>query len=284
MMKKGRIKTSKKAEGIESNKWTYLIEDALGKESQVGRDRFFASSAALCARQTAGLVMIPNSLKSHMDASSQFYFGIGNEFENIMAKAFDKADIIVDRETRVESSWREMPVSGRVDFVIKDPENDELVLVELKSCGKLPHKPKPAHLAQLMTYLTLTGMKRGLIWYVSRSVADYKGVLKQKVFEITPTTEEKANTIRTIATGIMYAASDFLPPIPLDMKKYKCGFCPLVPFCWEEESGPFEGVSLLEPSLKFQVKTGKIVESLVVTIISEQDKLRKGFVEAVDVW
>ena len=282
--KKGRLRKSKSKSTpiIGSNKWTKIIEDNLKSTSKPSRDRMFASSAALCPRQSVGLQMIPKEYTEVMKASSQFYFGIGNTFEDIIGRAFNNADLLVDKETRVEATHPEMNLSGRVDFVIRDPDDEnELVLVELKSCGKLPTKPKPAHLAQLMTYLCLTGMSKGLVWYVSRNVADYSGQISQAIFEVTPTKAEKKKTIYKLARSTVYSKHNILPGIPLDMKKYKCGFCPLIPHCWEGTPLFEEPIKSAELGVKDLIME---IDKIIKWIEDRQDSLREQFIEVVESW
>ena len=225
-IKKGRKKRPS------DRKWEGLLEkNLLSKENQ-SRNRIFASSAGLCARQTAGLMLLPKDRETIRNAASQFYFKIGSSFENVVSRAFNKAGLLLDEETRVEWTLGETTISGRIDFTIRDPENDEIVLVELKSCGKLPTAPKPVHLAQLYTYMVLTGMPRGIVWYISRSVSDWTGYIKQKPFEVTMTPIERKRIAYKMSIGSVFGTANVLPDIPEDMKKYKCGFCPLVGHCW----------------------------------------------------
>lgn len=230
------FKTGRKREyRSATNKWKALVEENLIGESSVGRNRIFASSAGLCKRQTAGLFMFPKGAKEIQAAPSQFYFKIGSAIEKVMDMAFTQAGVFVDAETRVEIPVGDTTLSGRIDFVIRDPDDGELVLVELKSCGRLPTKPKDYQLAQLKTYMVITGMERGLLWYVSRNVAGYDREILQTVFEIKLNDRERAQVAYNISIGAVFGLAGVLPHKPDEMKRYKCGFCPLVPMCWEDE-------------------------------------------------
>ena len=201
---------------------------------------------------------------------------MGSLYETIVSKALGRANVYLDAETRVEAYHKELPVSGRIDFTVRDPEDlDSLILVELKSCGKLPDKPRDGHLAQLMTYLTLTGIPKGVIWYISRSVAGWGGDLLQRAFEVEPTLEEKWNSIFTTAFGAVHARDGLLPPRPPSMKKYKCGFCPLVPFCWDDQEDFLEGFKHSTPS-----EVGELWDEAVIIadeFIESQDTLKEEY-------
>lgn len=218
--KKGRINEPKRFT------WEGVLEKGLTKSA----DRLFASRAGLCYRQTAGEKLFTQI--EERDASSEFYFGIGNAFEKTMEKAFKNQNVYVDSEVNVLSPYTELNVSGRIDFVLRHPESQELLVTELKSCGKLPTKPRPYQLAQLMVYLTLTGMPKGLMWYMSRNVAEWNGPLLTKVFEIEPTDEERHHTIRQMFIGSEYFKMRKLPHMPKHMNKSACGFCSLTNYCW----------------------------------------------------
>ena len=247
-------------------KWESIIENELKTTSKEKRARIFASSAGLCSRQTAGMFFLPEDLKNHRKASTQFYFKVGSLFEDIVGEALNKSGILLDRETRIEAYHKKLPISGRIDFVAKDPEDGGVVLLELKTCGKLPVKPKPAHLAQLLTYLALTGMPRGIIWYFSRTVAGWGGSLIQKVFEVEPTEDDIRDVLFKMTFGALSAKKKFLPPLPDDMKRYKCGFCPLIPYCWEGKDELIVGAMDFD-AMNFSATTehtNKVVEDVMM--------------------
>jgi len=277
------FKTGRKREpSPEDKKWESILEKQLKSTGKPSRDRIFASKAGLCERQTAGMIVMDNSVTDPRKASAQFYFAAGNAFEDVVSRAFKKSGLMVDRETRVELDLMEdTPISGRIDFIIKDPDDPEqLVLVELKTCGKLPSKPKPPHLAQLMTYLVLTGMPKGVVWYISRNVADYTGTLKQVAFVVEPTPEERKETALRLAIGSVYGDAGLLPDIPPHMKRYKCGFCPLIPFCWDnKEMSGLDASKIPDNKTKRELllKAGKLADKL----IADQPDMRRLLEEAV---
>lgn len=260
-------------------KWESVIERNLISYGRSSRDRIFASSSGLCARQTAGLILMDDDVEEKRLASAQFYFKIGSVYEKIMERAFRKSGLFLDAETRVELDIGPIPTSGRIDFVLRDPnDNDEVVLVELKSCGKLPDKPRPYQLAQLHTYMVMTGMEKGVIWYVSRSIAGWNGKLLQRAFEIEMTTAQRETIAMNIAVGAHFAKSKVLPNIPPDMKKYKCGFCPLVPLCWDKHH---IGMDVGSASKKERLDLRRLAENDVSEVMAEQGWLREEFIRVV---
>lgn len=281
MTEKSPFKKGRKSKRIETGKWESILEKELASRTPGRMDRIFASSAGLCERQVAGQYFLPKGYERVRQASTEFYFRIGSVFEDIVAKAFGRADIFVDRETRVEAYHKDLPVSGRIDFTIRDPDDGSLVLVELKSCGKLPERPKPQHEAQLMTYLTLTGMPKGIIWYISRSVAGWGGKLIQKTFELEPTKEQKWSTIFRTAFGAIAASHHILPEIPDHMKRYKCGFCPLIPYCWEDDDALLEDFSPIDATEEAELI--KRATKIANDVIKNQGELQAQYEELMGV-
>lgn len=259
----------------EENVWPSLVESGLGCIRHIHRDNIWASSAALCERQTAGMLQIKINESVHRSGSSEFYFEIGSSIERVMEDAFRNSGVYVDSEVRVESYHPELDVSGRIDFVLKDPKNEELVLVELKTCGKLPDRPKPAHKAQLLAYLALTGMERGLLWYISRSVASWDGKILQKVFEIVPTKPERLQTIMTMVKGQLYVNKNAFPPKPDRMKKTWCGFCFFVPHCWKGEDVNLNSLPLPNDQIPDLIKNA---QRITEEFLSNSETLRKQFI------
>ena len=278
MKDKSPFKVGKKERRSRLSKYEAILEKELVQTGGGKMTRIFASSAGQCERQIAGLYYLPDGYKRVRKASAEFYFSVGSLYEKIVSKALHKAELFVDAETRVEAYHEDIPLSGRIDFTIKDPEDlDSLILVELKSCGKLPERPRHGHLAQLMTYLTVTGMPKGVIWYISRSVAGWGGDLLQRSFEIEPDWEEKWNSIFTTAFGAVHAREGLLPPLPPTMKKYKCGFCPLIPFCWDGDASIIGGYA--EPTPEQVGELWDEASAIADDFIEHQDDLKEKYYE-----
>lgn len=256
-----------------------ILEEHLKVQEFKTPHGIFASRAGLCERQTAGSVLFGSGIDlGTRKASSAFYFKIGSAFEDVVEKAFLNAGILLEREMRIESYHPELNVSGRIDFVIAG--ETEPLLVELKTCGKLPEKPKAPHLAQLQVYLVLTGMEKGVVWYISRSVSDYSGDLKQRAFEITLSEKERAKVLNKMVLGQLYANENSLPPIPKGMKKYKCGFCPLVPVCWDGATPESIGLEI-EPEPKDLVSLLESAERICKEFIAHSPRLRLEFLKVL---
>lgn len=254
--------------------WEGLVEQNLITYPKHKREGIYASNSSLCQRQTAGLQLLSFSpTKTRRQASAQFYFKIGSAIEKVMERALKKSGKLIGSEVYVQSTIDELPVSGRIDFVVNDPE-DDILLVELKSCGKLPNSPKPYQLAQLHTYMLLTGVHKGLLWYVSRHVAGWDGGVIQRAFKVEPTQDVLEHAALQMIRGAVAGNRGVLPPIPAHMKKYKCGFCPLVPFCWDNED---VGLKFRQPKDGEVDEMNKEIDQIYNDLIGQQDSLQSEF-------
>lgn len=275
----GIFKEGRRTE-VNSDKWVTLLEDNLKTTMRPSRLNIFGSNAGQCSRQTAGMILVDKSHTVENGASTQFYFKIGNAFEKVVKQAFTKSGMTFIDEFRIEERLtpHTPSVSGRIDFLVQDDNTEEMTLIELKSCGKLPDKPKPAHVAQLKTYLFLTGASHGVLFYISRNVANFKGELQAIAFDIKPTTDEFVEVGLEIAIGALGASTDILPQIPDHMKKYKCGFCPLVNFCWDNQAINMRGEladDLQQVNLEHEAH--KIVEEYMIERPKKLKELKQRF-------
>lgn len=215
---------------------TEAVEDALRGTQYLGRKRVYASSAALCARQTASQSLFKSGQSQELKPETQLYFKMGSAAEEVIKRAFKKAGIFVAAEVSFGSQFEWLNIGGRVDFIIKHAGfPGEKAIVELKTCGKLPKKPHKPHIAQLATYCLLTGAPGGFIYYVSRHVADWKNGMLHKAFKIEFTRAELVYHAKQICIGVTFAEENVLPEIPKEMKKSYCGFCPMMNNCWGDD-------------------------------------------------
>lgn len=212
---------------------TPIARDTLALNSEQN-DNYYASSVGLCPRQAAFNKIGIRTNDPH-EVSRELYYKFGNAAEEVVAQRFQQRGILLDRELRIEES--RLNLSGRIDFVIEF--NGEIHLVELKTCGKLPSSPRKGHKAQLLVYQALTGIEKGIVWYISRHVSDWHNSLLHAPFVSTPTDDHLRSVLTSAATAKAWVERGAVPPKPDYMKKSYCGFCPLKPVCWEGEPEPF---------------------------------------------
>lgn len=190
---------------------------------------YYASGAGLCFRKTAAEKVLGRMGQVTVrDTAQELYFRLGNAYEDVVAGRFKDKGVLLDRELRVEEPL--LNLSGRIDFVVDWA--GEITLIELKTCGKLPTSPRKGHAAQLLLYMALTGINRGYVWYMSRSVADWHNGLLHAPLPVTPTDDALRATLMNVALGKLWAEQGAVPDKPPWMRKTHCGFCELQDVCW----------------------------------------------------
>jgi hypothetical protein len=210
-----------------------LLKTRKIRETPLRRNKINAGDI-YCPRKSVLCTLVDAEFMNTNDLSSDYYFSIGSAMHSTFTTFLEELGILYGKEARLESALvgppRLHPLKGFVDAIIK--VNGEVALVEIKSCGAtLPVKPKEDHLAQLRVYLMLTGVERGYIVYVSRSVAKFGGEIIQKLFRVEP--DNKTYALR-VALVSEYANALVVPLIPPYIRSAaQCSWCPFQPYCWQ---------------------------------------------------
>lgn len=250
--------------------------DPLGKSSLVksvaaglaGQSRLYKRSvhgadAAFCSRKAVLHQGVNPNSKVPMDASSALYFAVGNGIHDKVAEALDNSNILIANELLVTFG----PIRGYIDNIVISDETGGLKIIDVKSCGRLPTKVKPGQAEQLLLYALISGIGEAAILYMSRSVADFTGILAKEI--IVPTTEPVMQKIaRTTAESIVYSKYKVVPPKPeYHVTEAGCGWCPF------KNNGCFstsESVHVLTEG--FQYMEGRVdpkIENEIIEVAAE---------------
>ena len=101
------------------------------------------------------------------------------------------------------------------------------VVVELKTCNKLPYSPYKTHLEQLNAYLHIFNVPNGLIVYISRTQLGVRIFHYYGNADLFYHTMEKAKILK-------YALDKDVPPpcnISISARKTYCKDCPFKNIC-----------------------------------------------------
>lgn len=194
-----------------------------------GRPHLYGSGAAYCPRQNY-LNSFAYEKMATFTPASQLYMSIGVGIENAIVDG-------LKRKNRLFFTNLYLPpmvpkVAGKIDLVYLD-QDDQISIGELKSCGNLPTLPKPAHQAQLLTYAAVGGYKRANLIYISRSVADNKGQVLIRAFEMNLSQEVLTSTLERIVWSQTSIEEGWLPDIPIEFRKTDCAYCQFANYCWK---------------------------------------------------
>ena len=123
------------------------------------------------------LYLAYNGLMPALDVKPklQRIFDTGGSFEERMEKYLEKADMLIARE--VVTTFNDPPLSGRIDFIIKDGTANgailELKTIKSEGFSKLK-SPKPEHLVQVQLYLNTADPESGYLLYENKDTQDLK--------------------------------------------------------------------------------------------------------------
>lgn len=197
------------------------------------RPHLYGADAGYCARKNV-FNSLNDTIPFSATASSTAYMRIGDAIENMLAEGLKKHDLLVAQNMRLV----ELPglkVSGKIDLICLD-NHDRLALIEVKSCGDLPLRPRIGHLIQVQSYAAISGFDNVHIVYVSRNVRStgWGNDADIKTFPVEMTPEVIFDRLQVAAFSNLSIQAGRLPPVPATFKKSThCSYCPFTHFCWE---------------------------------------------------
>lgn len=233
------------------------------EEPRSERNKLFCGDASYCPRRavlfsTTGGVNIT-------DAAGHFYMGIGTTVHELIQKGLSKSGVLIEAERRISLKHLGVEVSGRIDGVIR--LDGQARILEIKTCGALPGKPKKEHLHQAILYALISGIHRVIILYMSRSIADWQGALQMVEFEVEVTPDDLKMISDQLASSIVGTSMKIIPEIPSHITSaHDCGFCPFQERCWNPSRQP------AKVNKAFKIKCAEVSNEL----ISSADVSHKG--------
>lgn len=215
------------------------------------------------------------------------YKKMGDSIETLILDALYEQNVLLFRQFHLPDVG--LDLGGYIDGIII--LNGKLHVLEIKTCGALPGTPKPQHLHQAAIYSAITGFP-ALIYYVSRHVASFDGVLKQSDFFIPAHGDVQKVAIFRAAVAHLSILEGVTPNIPSHiLKAAQCGFCPLVPQCWDgaERTGWPEDVGhvlALKITRDAKVLTDAILDPVTASerrngIVKHISRIGNGFAKSV---
>lgn len=250
------------------------------------RPHLYGSDAGHCARRNV-LLAHNEDMDFEQPATAKAYMALGVAYEDLLAESLKKKDRLIAQGLRIPL-MPEVKISGILDLLVFDSD-DELAIIEVKTCGKLPDQPKPTHLAQAQIYAAVTGVRKVWLSYFSRNVQLVYGEgLSVRSFAVDTSDEALAKRIETALISDWAAAVNGTPPIPTSFRKHtECHVCEFRDvYCWKPRPGAGGEVQPLPVTLSelstseyISLKTKAEAESK--NIISNAKERKKDFLKTV---
>lgn len=255
------------------------------------RPWLYGSDAGLCARKNV-FYSQNDSVPFIMQPSTRTYMAIGVALENLLAEALKDAGRLIAQNPYL-IAMPEVKVRGKIDLVIFDME-DELALVEVKSCGELPTEPNPQHLAQIQTYCAISGVHRAYLTYISRKVqgnSSWGPNVDIRSFRVDTDKDSLYFRLYTVALSDLAIKEKKLPLInPTFRKTLECRYCPFLNYCWrsepryggeEPEDSGIESFSI-EEEVRVSDRANTVAMSLLKESSFRRDQSIKGWINSLD--
>lgn len=224
--------------GVQDINDSMTLSDCLGFglneiEDVDRKGRLWASQTGHCPRR--GALEATIITQRPFSAASRFYCEIGNTIEDLIVKAWNERGRLFFAQYKLPK-LREFPrlnMGGYVDAIAL--QDNQIRVLEIKSCGAMPTKPKPEHESQAMVYSAYTGFPATL-FYFSREVATWNGKLKTVQFDLSFDVDDLNHYMFNAVMARVCIEKGVMPPMPpLLTTKSRCGMCNFIDFCWDDE-------------------------------------------------
>lgn len=250
-----------------------ITNAGLTKFSKGSRNGNIWPSSAYCSRLIALTSNFENT--SIITPAQNSYMSIGVAVEDLLIHAWKQQEILLFEQYRLPDVG--LNVRGYIDAVIY--LHGQVYVVEVKSCSKLPSKPNAKHESQALIYSIITGLPAKIV-YFSRSVADWRGNLQMRVFDLESVEESKKRAVfQQVVVGYISKERGVIPPRPFekvgdgDNLPPHCEYCDFEDYCWQSQEKPIDLPEIQRNSNEFY---DIILESSdIVDEIMERDTMRK---------
>lgn len=213
---------------------TRLIVRGLTTQVKHEREgRLYASEAGFCERQGA---LKATRLDTEVEqAATKTYYAMGITIEELVLDGLYNSKALLFKQYQLPDVGLNM--GGFIDGIVHLA--GRIRVLEVKSCGELPSKPKGEHAAQAIIYSALTGFPATVL-YFSRKVAKFGGELLMAEFNLPEDDATKRAAMYRAAYAHLATLEGVLPPKPSHLgSSGACGYCPFKNVCWEGDVSPW---------------------------------------------
>ena len=232
--------------GSSLSEWLSGILERDEREGSGGRPHLWGSDAGFCARRIWLLAMSPEFEEKIVGSGGRGYMAIGVAFEDLLVSALKKEGRFLAGQFR-SVPLDDLEISSKFDAVVLDAE-DRVMLLEIKTCGKLPEAPRPTHLAQIQTYAAVSGFRNASLVYMSRELMPRRPIAV-RTFQVDTSDEALQHRLEIAELSRLAIEAGAAPPQPAYFRKSEeCRYCEFRGrYCYGADGGliEMEGEELL---------------------------------------
>jgi len=193
---------------------------------------YYPSEISDCLRKTWYTRKYPKEISKDLLK----IFEAGNTLHDLVTKIIKSSKNphieLLETELPFKQYESEFTISGRIDNLILLKENNEKVILEVKSTKFLPKEASQSHIDQLQLYMHNLNINLGTILYVQ------KDNFQTKSFNIEYDKEKSEEIIKRFHGLHFSLMNDVLPPAEAKQVKAKtwmCNYCPYKEECDAQE-------------------------------------------------
>lgn len=239
--------------------------------------RLYVSSAFFCERMETWKTA-PGGTLYEQTPHMKIYQEAGNAIETALQEGWFNDGSLLFANCKTPDVA--INLGGEIDAVLYLEELGHIVIVEVKSCSKLPAAPKPRHRAQALGYSSIVGLP-AIIVYQERGVASWKWgnpLLQQKEFTLPFTRAQLAPGVKRAILSHLYTQNEFDPPRPKGFRKtIECKFCDFKKGCWGGEPHAW----LATPTAEELGAINQEAEAMLEEWFKQLPKRRNGFLKHI---
>jgi hypothetical protein len=255
----------------------WVVRGMSSSDDRERNGRLWASDVGLCEKRAVLNATKENGI-SIATATNNAYFKLGIEIEEIVLDALFKKDKLLYKDYRLPDIG--LNLGGRIDGIVF--VGGKIRVLEVKSCGAMPSKPKPTHAAQAAVYAAITGLPATVL-YFSRNVAKFDGKLLIDEFDLEPDETKKREVIFRIVYSQLAVDEKIIPNKPLSItSKGSCGYCNYTNDCWGEDEINYHYPKVTpKQHLELLDKSNAFTDKLLAT--REVEKRRNGVLNFIKI-
>lgn len=222
---------------LSRDKLSLLIESVANKTySYQRRSNNLYASDLWCSRKAIYSSLDVNKTKT---LSSDLFFSHGTGVEQVLLDALELENILVARQLKMPDFG--LSLSGYCDAIAL--YDNELRIVEVKSCATLPESASYSHERQALNYSAAFAIPRFDIVYMTRNVSKTTSKVAIKCFNFKADAKRWDSALTRMIAAHVFKQENFMPPRHREFNMSHCSFCDYKVQCYANSPLPLPTAS-----------------------------------------